>query len=322
MCVFKLTLTQIVQLVLQSNSDSRTLLQTKSRTILLRYNNYTAHQIYWVAYRLSSIWYQSATVLFARLNFVFGNTKPKTANFKNTRITSCISKFESFSQELSSAIETFFPWKTVKTYLYDKPWITVKLKSMIKKRQAAFINYGKHSLVFRMWRNRVQGAIKTAKRSYYDSKVEGLAETNPKKWWQDIKSLTGQDFFSKQEWHHQLLNVTINSPVLLAAQINDFFTSITHEFEPLTQVQTPPNVISWDLLVSLEEVTSDLLKLPTQKAVGPDGISNKLLKEFVPEQAPLIQDIYNQSLWEGFVPDTLKQSIITSVLKVFPPSRY
>ena len=164
---------------------------------------------------------------------------------------------------------------------------------MIKKRQAAFTKHGKDSLVFRMGQNRV--AIKTAKRSYYDNKVDGLAETNPKKRWQDIKSLTGQDTFSKQEWHHQFLNDTINSPVLLAAQINDFFTSITHEFEPLTQVQTPPNVISSDLLVSLEEVSSDLLMLPTQKVVGPDGISNKLLKEFAPELVPLIQDIYYQS---------------------------
>ena len=112
--------------------------------------------------------------------------------------TSCISKLESFSHELSSAIETFFPWKTVKTYVYDKPWITVKLKSMIKKRQAAFIKYEKDSLMFRMWWNGVQGAIKTAERSYYDNKVDGLAETNPKKWWQDIKSLTGKDTFSKK----------------------------------------------------------------------------------------------------------------------------
>jgi len=72
------------------------------------------------------------------------------------------------------------------------------------------------------------------------------------------------------------------------------------------QVQTPPNVISSDLLVSLEEVLSDLRILPTQKAVGPEGISNKLLKECPPELAPLIQDIHNQSLREGFVPDTLK----------------
>ena len=97
---------------------------------------------------------------------------------------------------------------------------------MIKKRQAAFTNHGEDSLVFRMRRNRVQVAIKTAKRSYYDNKVDGLAETNPKKWWQDMKSLTGQDTFSKQEWHHQFLNVTINNRVLLAAQINDFFTIV------------------------------------------------------------------------------------------------
>ena len=94
---------------------------------------------------------------------------------------------------------------------------------MIKKRQAAFINHRKDSLVFQIWQNRVQAAIKTVKRSYYDNKKDDLAETNPKKWWQDIKSLTGQDTLSKQEWHHQFLNDTINSPVLLAAQINDFF---------------------------------------------------------------------------------------------------
>jgi len=70
---------------------------------------------------------------------------------------------------------------------------------------------------------------------------------------------------------------TIKKPALLAAKINDYFTSVTQEFKPLMQVQSPPNVISSDLLVSLEEVISDLRMLPTQKAVGPDGISNKLL---------------------------------------------
>ena len=59
-------------------------------------------------------------------------------------------------------------------------------------------------------------------------------------------------FKRKQECYHQFLNDNVNSPVLLTAQINDFFTRITHEFETLTQVQTPPNVISSDLLVSME----------------------------------------------------------------------
>ena len=83
--------------------------------------------------------------------------------------------------------------------------------------------------------------------------------------------------------------------------------------------QTPSNVVPSDMLVSLEEVSSNLHKLSTHKAVGPDDISNKLVKQLAPELAPLIQDIYNQSLREGFVPDTLKRSIIYPVPKVCPP---
>ena len=51
--------------------------------------------------------------------------------------------------------------------------------------------------------------------------------------------------------------------------------------------------------------------------MSPDGISNKLLKEF----APIICHIYNQSLRKGFLPDPLKQSIaiVTPVPRPPPP---
>ena len=56
-----------------------------------------------------------------------------------------------------------------------------------------------------------------------------------KKWWQDIQFLTA-DRTPLVNKNGTILNDTINSPALLAAQINDFFISITQEFEPLTQV--------------------------------------------------------------------------------------
>ena len=204
---------------------------------------------------------------------------------------SCSSKFDLFYQQLSSAIDIFFPWKTVKVHVYDKPWITVKLKSMIKKRQAAFIKHGKDSLIYKFWRNRVQHAMKIAKRAYYSNKIDGLANTNSKKWWKDIKSLTGQLSLSKQQWYHQFLNDVITSPAELATQVNNFFTGLTEQFDPLTPVQTPPNVIPSHLFVSLQEVLSDLRNLSTHTAIGPDGISNKLLKEFAPECARYLQSI-------------------------------
>lgn len=120
-----------------------------------------------------------------------------------------------------------------------------------------------------------------------------------------------------KRWRPRLVYV-ISSSAELATQINGFFTSTTQEFEPLMQAQTPPNIVSPDLLVSLEEDSSDLHRWNIGPD-GPDGISNKLLKQFAPKLAPLIQGIYNQSLREGFVPDTLKWSIISPVPKVCPP---
>ena len=58
----------------------------------------------------------------------------------------------------------------------------------------------------------------------------GLAKTDPKKWWHDIKSLTRQDTFGKREWYHQFLSDVITSPAELATQINVFFTSITRDW--------------------------------------------------------------------------------------------
>ena len=55
------------------------------------------------------------------------------------------------------------------------------------------------------------------------------------------------------------------------------------------------------------------------KAIGPDMVPNRVLKDFAPELAPLIMDIYNCSLREGYVPDLLKRSIINPLPKVSPP---
>ena len=87
---------------------------------------------------------------------------------------SCKEKFQLFSSELKGAIELLLPWRTVKTNSSDRPWITKRLKSSIKKRQEAFIKHGKDSSTYKMWRNNVQKEIKSAKRLYYRNKVADL----------------------------------------------------------------------------------------------------------------------------------------------------
>ena len=92
----------------------------------------------------------------------------------------------------------------------------------------------------------------------------------------------------------------------LAIGINDFFVSITEQFTPLVQYPVRHTIVPPSLLVSEFEVLRDLNNLSSNKAPGPDAISNQIFKVFAPELAPVICVIYNQSLQESFVPGSLK----------------
>ena len=75
-----------------------------------------------------------------------------------------------------------------------------------------------------------------------------------------------------------------------------------------------------ELLISEYEAYKSLSSLQTSKAVGPDNIPNRILKDFALELAPLVCDIYNQSLREGYIPALLKLSIVAPIPKVSPPA--
>ena len=116
---------------------------------------------------------------------------------------SCKDKFDIFITELQNAVDTYLPWKSVRIHPTDRPWTTKRIKMLIKKRQTAFTRDGKDSASYRLLRNKVQWEIRSAKYHYYHHKVSDLEQTDPKKWWKQIKSLTGQDI--QQEWFHQFL---------------------------------------------------------------------------------------------------------------------
>ena len=197
---------------------------------------------------------------------------------------SCAQKFHILTTVLSSSMDTYFPWKLPR----GRPWITNTIKLLISIRQSAFIKHGKDSLVYKFWRNRVQVEIKQTKRKFYTFKVNDLAQSDNRKCWQQIKSLTGQDAAKKQAWFQQFLNDQTQDRADLASEINEFFVGITDHFQPLVPLEFLPTVIHRDLLATEIELLSDLSKLASNKALGPDGISNKLLEEFAFEFPPII----------------------------------
>ena len=116
---------------------------------------------------------------------------------------SCQDKYNKLMQEINSAMNMFLPERIIKKHPNDRPWVTSKLKKWICKRQNAFFRYGKSSLLYKFWRNKIQREIKTMKNSFYNNRVDDLEYTNPGMWWKQIKSLSDQNI--KQEWYHQIL---------------------------------------------------------------------------------------------------------------------
>ena len=119
-------------------------------------------------------------------------------------LTSCKEKFEWFYSRISEAIDKFLPVRSVRMHATDKPWITVAIKSAISKRQRFLSKYGKESVLFKIWRNKVQRLMKECKETFYETKVKTLKETNVARWWKEVKNLSGVSSADSQ-WFHQLM---------------------------------------------------------------------------------------------------------------------
>ena len=232
-------------------------------------------------------------------------------------IDTCKEKFNTFIMELQNAVDTYLPWKSVRVHPTDRPWTTRKIKILIKKRQEAFTRDGKDSATYKRLRNKVQREIKSAKYYYFHHKVSDLETTDQKKWWRQIKSLSGQDIKSK--WHHQFLGDSCPDTYSLANKVNSYFVSLTSDFEPLQTTTPLRQEVPPHFLVNTTEVRNALSGIKIGKAIGPDMLPNRVLKEFADELALPIMDIYNCSLSEGYVPDLLKSSIVNPIPKVSPP---
>ena len=103
-------------------------------------------------------------------------------------IHDCDKKYEKFNDTMTAMIDNFFPLARTMVRKCDKPWITPSIKCAIAKRQKALHTNGKNSDIYKYWRNKVQLSIKTARKKYYMCSVEKLKNSNPARWWNEVKT--------------------------------------------------------------------------------------------------------------------------------------
>jgi hypothetical protein len=86
--------------------------------------------------------------------------------------------------------------------------------------------------------------------------------------------------------------------------LNCFLSGLTSHFAPLTREEEQLDFnVPGEYLINANKVYNELRKIRTNKSPGPDMIpSNKILKVFAYELAPVNTDIYNSSIIQSVFP--------------------
>ena len=100
----------------------------------------------------------------------------------------------SFTNDLNTAIDNFFPVKTIRFHPTDKPWITdyinKRQRQLIKKRQRAFHTGDVH--LWRQYRRSIQKEIRSRKNNFYAQKIHDMQKDDIHQWWHIISTMSGR----------------------------------------------------------------------------------------------------------------------------------
>ena len=122
------------------------------------------------------------------------------------------------------------------------------LRAVSKKRQLAWVRNDVEQ--YNIYRNKVAKLCKVARRRFYEDKICYTNDINPKKWWDNIKMLSG---LSSQQ---SLTSMTVNGSILrddkLAEAIGESFYRVSSDITPLNpfQLQAFPIHIRFSLKLS------------------------------------------------------------------------
>ena len=147
---------------------------------------------------------------------------------------------------------------------------------------------------YRRWRNIVAWKIAAAKSSFYEGSLRDLRTTDPSRWHKGIQVLSNK---LQSPPVISVPNIPDGTDEEIANAINVTFASTAQSRPPLMldklpsylPAQEPPHVEPYQMFEKLRRVES-------RKAIGPDNIPNKLIRDFACESSVPIADIFSCSL--------------------------
>ena len=234
---------------------------------------------------------------------------------------------EAWSDTFLNMARECIPNKVVTIRPSDKTFFTSELRHLRRKknrahRKAKNLNTPHYWEKFRTARNFYNGKIKDAKVADEQCRAKNLQDTDklpPKKWWKLAKSFIKTDK-SRNSLYPPINRdgQTICDDQEKAEAFNNFFLS--HSNIDTSNAHTPDSATIVNQTLSsitiLEQDVIDLLKsLDTNKATGPDQISQMMLKQAGEAIAPSLTKLFNLSLRENKYPTLWKKAHVMPIFK-------
>ena len=160
------------------------------------------------------------------------------------------------------------------TYKNRYPWMTNSLRTKIAEKNKLGLKSIKNpdnielKRLYKRKRNQLISELRNTEIIYYSNQLE-IHKNDSKKSWKILKNIIGKDSLSsKRKLKFKINNETVNDSQIIAAEFNNFFTSIgpalankiTCSVDPISYVDTTINsiVISY---VSYMDVKNTILTL-------------------------------------------------------------
>ena len=169
--------------------------------------------------------------------------------------------------------------------------------------------------------NKVIRAVKQAKSKYFESQVNHLKNSKPRKWWSSIKNLAG--YSPKAAFRSAEVNGSILQGCDLATAINNGFLAATESLPPLSSTdKLPVNELTVAYSISIVDVESRLKAVKSNKAPGPDLLPNWILNNYSMEISEPVTMIFNTSIKQAQGSNAMERSKCRSCSEDIPSHGY
>ena len=237
---------------------------------------------------------------------------------------------ESFLQGLRDILDTLAPTKKVQTRSNPVPYISNWSRSLQTNRdkildQAHQTNNPEDWHQYRVLHNLATQSVKNDQFIHLKNKFDSC---NPVTIWQTVRKMAGHQ---PKGPPGQLLvqGQIVTSPMGIATGMNNFFINKiktiiqsipASHIDPLEGLKRIIATMTLPQPLQLKPVTrielrKSIRSMKATKSTGTDGISMKIIKDFLPLLEPALENIVNQSILHNTFPDILKESKIIPIQK-------